>query len=70
MKSICTKDELLVHINAQVRRVYERKVDAAADMGQTKQNFYAALKGKTKDIPDWLIERYGYRKVTVYERIK
>jgi hypothetical protein len=45
-------------------------VDAAADMGQTKQNFYAALKGKTKDIPDWLIERYGYRKVTLYERIK
>jgi len=70
MKSRCSKEELLIHIAAQIRREYESKVAAAAEFGQTKQNLNAALKGNTKDIPVWLIDRYGYRKVTVYERIK
>jgi FKBP-type peptidyl-prolyl cis-trans isomerase (trigger factor) len=70
MKSRCTKEELLKNIKAQIRREYESQVEAAAELGQTKQNLNAVLKGKTKDIPDWLIERYGYRKVTVYERIR
>lgn len=70
MKSKCTKEELLKHIKAQIRREYESQVAAAADLGQTKQNLNAALNGKTKEIPSWLIERFGYRKTVVYERVK
>jgi len=70
MKSRCSKEELLKHIKAQIRREYESQVAAAADMGQTKQSLYAALNGRTKEIPSWLIERFGYKKVTIYERVK
>jgi hypothetical protein len=69
MKSRCSKEELLKHIKAQIRREYESQVEAAADLGQTKQNLSAALNGKTKDIPEWLAERFGYRKTVVYERV-
>ena len=70
MKYRCSKEELLKHIKAQIRREYESQVLAAASLGQTKQSLYAALNGKTKDIPEWLIERFGYKKTVVYERVK
>ena len=70
MKSKCTKEELLKHIRAQIRIHYESQTAAADDLGQSAQNLSMALKGKTKDIPDWLIERFGYRKTVVYERVK
>jgi hypothetical protein len=70
MKSRCTKEELLHHIRAQIRRKYKSQVEAAEDMGQSPQYLNLALSGRQKELPVWLIERFGYKKVIVYEKIK
>jgi len=61
---------LLKHIRAQIRREYESQVEAANDMNQSPPYLNMALNGKLKEIPGWLIERFGYRKTVVYERVK
>jgi hypothetical protein len=68
MKSRCTKEDLLRHIKAQIKRQHETKTEFAASCGQTAQNLNSAM--NSASLPDWLIERFGYRKVTVYERVK
>jgi len=68
MKARCNREELLKDIKAQIKRQYETKTEFAATCGQTAQNLNAAM--NSKSLPDWLIERFGYKKITIYERIK
>lgn len=68
MKSRCTREELLRHIKAQIKSQYETKTEFAESCGKTAQNLNGAM--NTESLPNWLTERFGYRKTVVYERVK
>jgi len=68
MKSRCTREELLKHIESQIKKQHATKTEFAELCGQTEQNLYAAM--TRPSLPSWLIERFGYRKTVVYERVK
>lgn len=63
-------------LNAIKRKVGQEFVSinkAAEAMGVSRNNLSLALNGKTVDIPDYLLERYGYNKTTTttyYRTIK
>ena len=70
MKSRCTKEELVRHIKRLIKKQYETKADFAESCGQTAQNLNAAMYTGRDSLPSWLIQRVGYRKTVIYEKIK
>jgi hypothetical protein len=67
------KETVLNVIKRKVRQEFTSINKAAEAMGVSRNNLSLALNDKTVDIPDYLLERYGYTKVvpeTYYRTIK
>jgi hypothetical protein len=69
MKAKCNKEEMLDYINKQLDKSFTSKAMAAAAMNQSPQLLGHVLRGDAKEIPAWLLDRFGYRTTVVYERI-
>ena len=67
------KETVLNAIKRKVGQEFVSVTKAAEAMGVSRNNLALALNGKTVDIPDYLLERYGYTKIvpeTYYRTIK
>lgn len=58
------KETVLNAIKRKVAQEFVSVTKAAEAMGVARNNLALALNGKTVDIPDYLLERYGYSKTT------
>ncbi len=58
------KETVLNAIKRKVGQEFTSINKAAEAMGVSRNNLSLALNDKTVDIPDYLLERYGYSKTT------
>lgn len=67
------KESVLNTIKRKVGQEFTSINKAAEAMGVSRNNLSLALNDKTVDIPDYLLERYGFNKATTttyYRTIK
>ena len=66
------KETVLNVIKRKIGQEFTSVTKAAEEIGVARNNLALALNGKTVDIPDYLLDRYGYAKTTTtiyYRRV-